>query len=112
SSAEPDASRPARWGFMPSSVVRSFVITEPWLVRVWLRRRGLGQPGLAGGPGLDVVFGQATERAGRLDPDPDCGRGEIGQRDLLHLYDPHRPGVRPGGHGALAGLVARFVQRR
>ncbi|HTQ91369.1 MAG TPA: hypothetical protein VMK84_17930, partial [Streptosporangiaceae bacterium] len=57
-----------------------------------------------------MEFRHAAQGARGLDPDPDRGRGEVGERDLLHLDDPHRLRVGAGRDGPLAGLVARLVE--
>jgi hypothetical protein len=57
-----------------------------------------------------MVSGHAAQGTCRLDPDPDGGRGEIGQRYLFHLDDLHRVRVRARRDGALAGLVPGLVQ--
>src|SRR5690348_4263166 len=59
---------------------------------------------------LKVMFRHAAQRACRLDPDPDRGRGEVGERYLLHLDDLHRPWVGPGRDGPLTGLVPGLVE--
>ena len=83
---------PSGWGFMDASDVLC------QLSRFWVS--------------LKMVSGHAAQRARRLDPDPDGGRGEVGQRYLFHLDDLHRVRVRARRDGPLAGLVPRLVQDR
>ena len=56
------------------------------------------------------MFRHAAQGACRLDPDPDRGRGEVGERDLVHLDDLYRPRVGTGGDGPFAGLVPCLVE--
>jgi hypothetical protein len=57
-----------------------------------------------------MIIRHAAQGACRLDPDPDGGRGEVGQRYLFHLDYLHRVRVRARRDGAFAGFVPRLVQ--
>ena len=57
-----------------------------------------------------MVLRHAAQGARGLDPHPDRGGGEVGQRDLFHLDNLHRLGVRSRRDRALASFVPRFVE--
>src|SRR5216683_5729560 len=90
---------------------------EPWQQRLPGRNASWGDlldlpygTRLAGQPRLEMLLGHATKRTGGLSPDSHRRIGEVGQRDLLELDDPHVVRIGAGRYRVFSRLVAGLRQ--